>query len=145
MPVARWHHVSQCNAPQVQPLNRNIWCVGHWLHGAIPKVSRLWVYPHHYWLCIKMGGSATLPSCWCQACKENVSWSDLRSLWNTKNSDKRWGFHFIDKTFRAFLRELGAKHNIATPYHPQTSGQAEISNKQIKNILQKSVNEMGKG
>ena len=43
--------------------------------------------------------------------------------------------HFIDKTFRAFLRELGAKHNIATPYHPQTSGQAETSNKQIKNIL----------
>ena len=45
------------------------------------------------------------------------------------------GSHFIDKTFRAFLRELGAKHNIATPYHPQTSGQAETSNKQIKNIL----------
>jgi len=38
-----------------------------------------------------------------------------------------------------------AKHNIATPYHPQTNGQAETSNKQIKNILQKTVNEMGKG
>ncbi|XP_066316382.1 uncharacterized protein [Miscanthus floridulus] len=36
--------------------------------------------------------------------------------------------HFIDKTFRAFLRELGAKHNITTLYHLQTSG-----------------NEMGKG
>ena len=34
------------------------------------------------------------------------------------------GSHFIDKTFRAFLKELGAKHNIATPYHPQTSDQA---------------------
>jgi hypothetical protein len=32
-----------------------------------------------------------------------------------------------------------------TPYHPQTSGQAETSNKQIKNILQKTVNEMGTG
>ena len=30
-----------------------------------------------------------------------------------------------------------------SPYHPQTSGQAETSNKQIKNILQKTVNEMG--
>ena len=28
------------------------------------------------------------------------------------------GSHFIDKTFRAFLKELGAKHNIATTYHP---------------------------
>ena len=25
------------------------------------------------------------------------------------------GSHFMDKTFRAFLKELGAKHNIATP------------------------------
>jgi hypothetical protein len=55
------------------------------------------------------------------------------------------GSHFIDKTFRNFLKELGANHNIATPYHPQTSGQAETSNKQIKNILQKTVQEMGKG
>jgi len=45
------------------------------------------------------------------------------------------GSHFIDRRLRNFLRELGAKHNIATPYHPQTSGQAETSNKQIKNIL----------
>jgi transposase InsO family protein len=28
------------------------------------------------------------------------------------------GSHFIDKTFRAFLKELGTKHNIATPYYP---------------------------
>ena len=54
------------------------------------------------------------------------------------------GSHFINKTFRRFLKELGAKHNIATPYHPQASGQAETSNKQIKNILQKTVIEMGK-
>ena len=55
------------------------------------------------------------------------------------------GSHFIDKTFRAFLKKLRAKHNIATLYHPQTSGQAKTSNKQIKNIIQKMVNEMGKG
>jgi transposase InsO family protein len=53
--------------------------------------------------------------------------------------------YFIDPTFRNFLKELGTQHNIATPYHPQTSGQAETSNKQIKNILQKIVIEMGNG
>jgi transposase InsO family protein len=37
--------------------------------------------------------------------------------------------HFIDTTFRNFLKELVTMHNIATPYHPQTSGQAETSNK----------------
>jgi hypothetical protein len=45
------------------------------------------------------------------------------------------GSHFIDKTFQNFLKELGAKHNIATLYHPQTSDQAETLNKQIKNII----------
>nr|CAD40178.2 OSJNBa0061A09.17 [Oryza sativa Japonica Group] len=54
------------------------------------------------------------------------------------------GSHFIDKTFQNFLQELGAQHNIVTPYHPKTGGQAETRNKQIMNILQKTVNEMGK-
>ena len=55
------------------------------------------------------------------------------------------GSHFIDKTFRKCLSELSVDHRVATPYHPQTSGQAETSNKQIKNILQKTVNVIGKG
>ena len=53
------------------------------------------------------------------------------------------GSHFIDKTFHHFLIEIGVNHNIATPYHPQTSGQAETSNKQIKNILKKTILEIG--
>ena len=39
------------------------------------------------------------------------------------------GSHFIDSAFRHILEELGTRHNIATPYHPQTSSQAETSNK----------------
>jgi transposase InsO family protein len=55
------------------------------------------------------------------------------------------GSHIIDRTFQKALAEVGVDHRIVTPYHPQISGQAETSNKQIKNILQKMVNEMGKG
>jgi hypothetical protein len=54
------------------------------------------------------------------------------------------GSHFIDQTFRKALSKVGVDHQIATPYHPQTSGQAEASNKQIKNIIQKIVNQMGR-
>jgi hypothetical protein len=45
------------------------------------------------------------------------------------------GSHFIDRKFQCFLHNRRVRRNVATPYHPQTSGQAETSNKQIKNIL----------
>jgi hypothetical protein len=53
------------------------------------------------------------------------------------------GSHFIDKHFETYLMNHGIQHNVATPYHPQTSGQVETSNKQIKNILQKMVDPIG--
>ena len=49
------------------------------------------------------------------------------------------GSHFISKHFEIFLQRFGVRHKIATPYHPQTSGQVEVSNRQIKAILEKNV------
>jgi transposase InsO family protein len=50
------------------------------------------------------------------------------------------GSHFINRQFDNLLHKYGVKHKVATPYHPQTNGQVEISNREIKNILQKVVN-----
>jgi hypothetical protein len=47
--------------------------------------------------------------------------------------------HFINHQFRNLLEKYGVKRKIATPYHPQTSRQVEVSNREIKNILQKTV------
>ena len=49
------------------------------------------------------------------------------------------GTHFCNKPFEALLAKYGVKHNVATPYHPQTSGQVELANREIKNILMKVV------
>jgi transposase InsO family protein len=54
------------------------------------------------------------------------------------------GSHFINRIFRKALTEVGVDHQIATPYHSQTSDQAETSNKQIRNILQNTMNQMGR-
>ncbi|XP_050910065.1 uncharacterized protein LOC127123932 [Lathyrus oleraceus] len=49
------------------------------------------------------------------------------------------GSHFISRIFEKLLLKYEVKHRIATPYHPQTSGQVEVSNREIKQILEKKV------
>ena len=49
------------------------------------------------------------------------------------------GAHFCNKAFKALLTKYSITHKVATPYHPQTSGQVEISNREIKHILEKTV------
>ncbi|CAN6547391.1 unnamed protein product [Malus baccata var. baccata] len=41
------------------------------------------------------------------------------------------GSHFCNRTIEALLKKYGVTHKVATPYHPQTSGQAEVSNREI--------------
>lgn len=49
------------------------------------------------------------------------------------------GSHFISKCFENLLLKYGVKHIVTTPYHPQTSGQVEISNREIKRIIEKTI------
>lgn len=50
------------------------------------------------------------------------------------------GSYFCNKLFKELLEKYGVRHNVATPNHPQTSGQVEVSNREIKQILSKTVN-----
>ncbi|XP_060972217.1 uncharacterized protein LOC133038172 [Cannabis sativa] len=50
------------------------------------------------------------------------------------------GTHFCNKPFAHLMKNYGITHKVTTPYHPQTSGQVEISNREIKHILEKTVN-----
>ena len=50
------------------------------------------------------------------------------------------GTHFCNRPFEALMKRYGITHKVSTPYHPQTSGQAEVSNREIKHILEKTVN-----
>ena len=42
------------------------------------------------------------------------------------------GSHFYNKVFNALLAKYRAKHKVALTYHPQTNGQVEVSNREIK-------------
>jgi hypothetical protein len=50
------------------------------------------------------------------------------------------GSHFIHGGFRKTLARYDVSHIIASAYHPQTSGQVALSNRDIKSILQKTIN-----
>ena len=39
----------------------------------------------------------------------------------------------------SLLERYNVKYRVTTPYHPQTNGQAEVSNREIKSILEKVV------
>ena len=47
--------------------------------------------------------------------------------------------HFIENKFEALLKKYGVHHRFILPYHLQTSGQVEITNRVIKPILEKIV------
>ena len=50
------------------------------------------------------------------------------------------GSHFLHGILRKTLAKYGADYRVASPYHPQTSGQVELSNRELKLILEKTVN-----
>ncbi|CAM8982665.1 unnamed protein product [Rhodiola kirilowii] len=49
------------------------------------------------------------------------------------------GSHFKERNFETLQKKYGVYHKIGIPYHPQTIGQVEISNQEIKSILGKPV------
>jgi hypothetical protein len=50
------------------------------------------------------------------------------------------GSHFLHGVLRKTLAKYDVNHRVASPYHSQTSGQVELSNREIKLILEKIVN-----
>jgi transposase InsO family protein len=54
------------------------------------------------------------------------------------------GTHITWKNFKKCLSKLGIEHRVSTAYHPQTNGQPETSNRQLKRILNKTIEKGGK-
>nr|GEU59838.1 reverse transcriptase domain-containing protein [Tanacetum cinerariifolium] len=51
------------------------------------------------------------------------------------------GMHFCNDQFAKVMLKHGVTHRLATGYHPQTSGQVEVSNRGLKRILERTVGE----
>nr|GEV47526.1 reverse transcriptase domain-containing protein [Tanacetum cinerariifolium] len=51
------------------------------------------------------------------------------------------GTHFCNFQFLKVMLKYGVTHRLSTAYHPQTSGQVEVSNRGLKRILERTVGE----
>nr|GEX58668.1 reverse transcriptase domain-containing protein [Tanacetum cinerariifolium] len=51
------------------------------------------------------------------------------------------GMHFCNDQFAKVMLKYGVTHHLATAYHPQTSGQVEVFNRDLKRILERTVGE----
>nr|GEW14262.1 reverse transcriptase domain-containing protein [Tanacetum cinerariifolium] len=49
------------------------------------------------------------------------------------------GTHFCNDQFTRVMTKYGVTHRLATAYHPQTSGQVEVSNRGLKRILERTT------
>nr|GEV22916.1 reverse transcriptase domain-containing protein [Tanacetum cinerariifolium] len=62
----------------------------------------------------------------------------FRSIWPRAIISDR-GTHFCNDQFAKVMTKYGVTHRLATAYHPQTSGQVEVSNRGLKRILERTV------
>jgi hypothetical protein len=87
---------------------------------------------------------------WVEACAYDTNDAKVVLQFLKKNIFTRFGTpraiisdggpHFCNKQFQKLLSHYGVTHKVSLAYHPQTSGQVEISNRAIKTILEKTVN-----
>lgn len=47
------------------------------------------------------------------------------------------GTRFYNKFFENLMTKYEAKHKVTTTYHPQSGGQVELSNREVKRIFEK--------
>nr|GEZ76217.1 reverse transcriptase domain-containing protein [Tanacetum cinerariifolium] len=49
--------------------------------------------------------------------------------------------HFCNDQFSKVMLKYGVTHRLSTAYHPQTSGQVEVTNRGLKRILERTIGE----
>nr|GEU42831.1 reverse transcriptase domain-containing protein [Tanacetum cinerariifolium] len=94
--------------------------------------------------CVKilMSRVSTLWACFCPQEETNIY--SLQSTicqngWKLRDIISDRGTHYCNDQFTKVMQKYGVTHRLATPYHPQTSGQVEVSNHGLKRILKMAV------
>nr|GEW74464.1 reverse transcriptase domain-containing protein [Tanacetum cinerariifolium] len=129
------HHGPNYTAKSLRDLRR----VRHRFHGGVPISTREQILMAVDYLS-KWVKAKVLPTN-----DARVVCKFLKSLFarfgtpRTIISDR--GTHFCNDQFVKVMLKYGVTHRLATAYHPQTSGQVEVSNCSLKRIMERTVGE----
>ncbi|GJX52041.1 reverse transcriptase domain-containing protein [Tanacetum coccineum] len=83
---------------------------------------------------------------WCDACQRQVKFHNVMKCLKIQFKTPRAiisdrGTHFCNDQFAKVMLKYGVTHRLSTAYHPQTSGQVEVSNCGLKGILERTIGE----
>nr|GEZ64016.1 reverse transcriptase domain-containing protein [Tanacetum cinerariifolium] len=112
----------------------------HRFHGAVPVFKGEQVYTRGRRLLVEMVEAKALPTN-----DARVVCKILKYLFARFGTPcaiiSDHGTHFCNDQFIKVMRKYGVTHRLATAYHPQTSGQVEVSNRGLKRILERTIGE----
>ncbi|GJT34705.1 reverse transcriptase domain-containing protein [Tanacetum coccineum] len=66
---------------------------------------------------------------------------EIFDIWGIDFMGPDHGTHFCNDQFAKVMLKYGVTHRLSTAYHPQTSGQVEVSNCGLKRILERTIGE----
>nr|GFA00297.1 reverse transcriptase domain-containing protein [Tanacetum cinerariifolium] len=94
-----------------------------------------------YWLTIYKDAFELVKRC--DSCQRQgkISQKDEMSHNSIKAIKSDRGTHFCNDQFARIMSKYGVTHRLSTAYHPQTSGQVEVTNRGLKRILERTVGE----
>ncbi|GJZ88733.1 reverse transcriptase domain-containing protein, partial [Tanacetum coccineum] len=77
-----------------------------------------------------------------QVCEIFDVWGiDFMGLFPSSRGNNDRSTHFCNDQFAKVMLKYGVTHRLSTAYHPQTSGQVEVSNHGLKRILERTIGE----
>nr|GEX20471.1 reverse transcriptase domain-containing protein [Tanacetum cinerariifolium] len=83
-----------------------------------------------------------LPQNAIQVCEIFDIWGiDFMGSFPSSRGNNDHDTYFCNDQFAKFMLKYGVTHYLSTVYHPQTSGQVEVSNRGLKRILERTVGE----
>nr|GEW50711.1 reverse transcriptase domain-containing protein [Tanacetum cinerariifolium] len=110
----------------------------HRFHGAILVFMREQIYTRGHQLLVEMGRSKSARH------QRRPSYLQIFEISLCRFGTPRAiisdrGTHFCNDQFTKVMLKYGVTHHLAIAYHPQTSGQVEVSNRGLKRILERTV------